>query len=114
MELRIYDKSGNLRAEVCPDDNSTQQKAVMGDNALSVSFTTWEAIPFDIGDYVDYEGERYTLLTVPCPNQASTLEYEYAPRFQGIESELSKALCFLLTDGDMDSDFSLTDGPAAE
>lgn len=113
MELRIYDKSGNLRAEVCPDDNSTQQKAVMGDNALSVSFTTWEAIPFDIGDYVDYEGERYTLLTVPCPNQASTLEYEYAPRFQGIESELSKALCFLLTDGDMDSDFSLTDGPAA-
>ncbi len=113
MELRIYDKSGNPRAEICPDDNSTQQKSVMGDNTLVVSFTTWEAIAFDINDYVDYEGERYTLLSVPCPSQASTLEYEYALRFQGVESELSKALCFLLTDGGMDSDFSLTDGPAA-
>lgn len=113
MELRIYDKSGNPRAEICPDDNSTQQKSVMGDNTLVVSLTTWEAIAFDINDYVDYEGERYTLLSVPCPSQASTLEYEYALRFQGVESELSKALCFLLTDGGMDSDFSLTDGPAA-
>lgn len=113
MELRIYDKSGNLRAEICPDDNSTQQKSVMGDNTLGVSFTTGEPIPFDVNDYVDYEGEHYTLMSVPCPRQASTVEYEYALRFQGIESELSKALCFLLVDGGMDSDFALTDGPAA-
>lgn len=113
MELEIYDKSGNLRASICPDDNSTQQKTVMGENVLNISFTAWEAIPFDAHDYVDFEGERYTLPSVPCPAQASTLEYEYSLQFQGIESELSKALCFLLADGGMDSDFSLTDSPAA-
>ena len=113
MELEIYDKSGNLRATVCPDDNSTQQKTVMGENVLNISFTTWEAVPFDAHDYVDFEGERYTLPSVPCPTQVNTLEYEYSLQFHGIESELSKALCFLLADGGMDSDFSLTDGPAA-
>jgi len=113
MELEIYDKSGNLRAAICPDDNSTQQKTVMGENVLNISFTAWEAIPFDAHDYVDFEGERYTLPSVPCPAQASTLEYEYSLQFQGVESELSKALCFLLADGGMDSDFSLTDSPAA-
>lgn len=85
----------------------------MGENVLNISFTAWEAIPFDAHDYVDFEGERYTLPSVPCPAQASTLEYEYSLQFQGIESELSKALCFLLADGGMDSDFSLTDSPAA-
>ena len=50
---------------------------------------------------------------MPCPTQVNTLEYEYSLQFHGIESELSKALCFLLADGGMDSDFSLTDGPAA-
>lgn len=113
MELRIYDQKGDLRAAISPDDGSTQQKAVMGDNTLGVSFTTGEPIPFDVNDYVDYEGERYTLTSVPCPRQDSTVEYEYTLRFQGIESELSKALCFFLVDGGMDSDFALTDGPAA-
>lgn len=84
----------------------------MGDNTLGVSFTTGEAIPFDVNDYVDFEGERYTLMSVPCPRQASTVEYEYTLRFHGVENELSKALCFLMTDGGMDSDFALTDGPA--
>lgn len=112
MELRIYDQTGGLRAVISPDDSSTQQKAVMGDNTLGVSFTTGEAIPFDVNDYVDFEGERYTLMSVPCPRQASTVEYEYTLRFHGVENELSKALCFLMTDGGMDSDFALTDGPA--
>lgn len=71
MELEIYDKSGNLRATVCPDDNSTQQKTVMGENVLNISFTTWEAVPFDAHDYVDFEGERYTLpsVAVSYPSQ---------------------------------------------
>ena len=112
MELRIYDQTGGLRAVISPDDSSTQQKAVMGDNTLGVSFTTGEAIPLDVNDYVDFEGERYTLMSVPCPRQTSTVEYEYTLRFQGVENELSKALCFLMTDGGMDSDFALTDGPA--
>lgn len=113
MELNIYDQSGTLRVAVCPDDNSKQQKTVMGDNVLNVAFTLPRPVDFDVNDYVDFCGERYTLLSKPLPRQVCTIEYEYSLNFYGVENELGKALCFLQDGESLDSDFSLTDSPAA-
>ena len=35
--LTIYDRNGNKRADIAPDDSSTQQKEVQGENVLSLS-----------------------------------------------------------------------------
>lgn len=113
MELEIYTQSGILRAIVCPDDNSTHQKTVMGENVVNVAFTVSRPVDFDVNDYVDFCGERYTLLSRPHPEQESTIEYKYTLNFYGIENELSKAICFLQDGESLDSDFSLTDSPAA-
>lgn len=113
MELKIYTQSGILRAIVCPDDNSTQQKTVMGENVVNVAFTVSRPVDFDVNDYIDFCGERYTLLSIPHPEQESTIEYKYTLNFYGIENELSKAICFLQDGESLDSDFSLTDSPAA-
>ena len=113
MELKIYTQSGLLRATVCPDDNSTQQKTVMGENVVNVAFTVSRPVDFDVNDYIDFCGERYTLLSKPHPEQESTIEYKYTLDFYGIENELSKAICFLQDGESLDSDFSLTDSPAA-
>ena len=113
MELRIYDQTGGLRAVISPDDSSTQQKAVMGDNTLGVSFTTGEAIPFDVNDYVDFDGERFTLLEDYKPEQNSTVEYVYNCKFYGIESELKKAKVLKLVDNENELSFSY-DATAAE
>ena len=113
MELKIYTQSGVLRATVCPDDNSTQQKTVMGENVVNVAFTVSQPVDFDVNDYIDFCGERYTLLSKPHPEQESTIEYKYTLDFYGIENELSKAICFLQDGESLDSDFSLTDSPAA-
>lgn len=113
MELKIYNQSGILRAIVCPDDNSTQQKTVMGENVVNVAFTVSRPVDFDVNDYIDFCGERYTLLSRPHPEQESTIEYKYTLNFYGIENELSKAICFLQDGESLDSDFSLTDSPAA-
>lgn len=113
MELNIYDQSGTLRVAVCPDDNSKQQKTVMGDNVLNVAFTLPRPVDFDVNDYVDFCGERYTLLQKPLPRQVCTIEYEYSLNFYGVENELGKALCFLQDGESLDSDFSLTDSSAA-
>lgn len=113
MELKIYTQSGILRAIVCPDDNSTQQKTVMGENVVNVAFTVSRPVDFDVNDYIDFCGERYTLLSRPHPEQESTIEYKYTLNFYGIENELSKAICFLQDGESLDSDFSLTDSPAA-
>ena len=113
MELKIYTRSGVLRATVCPDDNSAQQKTVMGENVVNVAFTVSRPVDFDVNDYIDFCGERYTLLSKPHPEQESTIEYKYTLDFYGIENELSKAICFLQDGESLDSDFSLTDSPAA-
>lgn len=113
MELKIYTQSGVLRATVCPDDNSSQQKTVMGENVVNVAFTLSRPVDFDVNDYIDFCGERYTLLSKPHPEQESTIEYKYTLDFYGIENELSKAICFLQDGESLDSDFSLTDSPAA-
>ena len=63
MVLTIYDRAGNPRAELAPNDSSTQAKAIQGDNVLTLSFTLYEQVEFDVDDYVDFEGERYWLTT---------------------------------------------------
>lgn len=111
MELKIYSKSNVLKLTVSPSGASEQRKKLMGDNVLEVGFVHHECVLCDVGDYIDFQGERYTLGAAYRPDQKSTLEYEYNMTFAGIESEMSKALCFLLVDGEMDSDFALTDSP---
>ena len=51
----------NTVAVIDLDDASYRYKAVMGENALTLYFSSAEHIEIPVGSYVDYEGERYTL-----------------------------------------------------
>ena len=66
-----------------------------------------------VNDYVDFEGERFTLLEDYKPEQKSTVEYAYSCKFYGIESELKKAKVLKMVDGDDELSFSY-DATAAE
>lgn len=61
MLITIYDKAGKSKAELSPDDSSTQVKEIQSDNVLSLTFTLPEHIAFDVDDYTDFMGERYRL-----------------------------------------------------
>ena len=113
MELKIHRQDGTLKAAISPDANSTQQCALMGDNVLNLSFTLPDYMALEVNDYVDFRGERYTLLFAYEPVQKSTLEYQYSPKFYGIESILRKTLMLHSTDGQLSPVFSLDDSPAA-
>lgn len=113
MELKIYRQDSTLKATISPDANSTQQCVLMGDNVLNLSFTLPDYIALEVNDYVDFRGERYTLLFAYEPVQKSTLEYQYSPKFYGIESILRKTLMLHSTDGQLSPTFSLDDSPAA-
>ena len=51
----------NTVAVIDLDDASYRYKAVMGENALTLYFSSAEHIEIPVGSYVYYEGERYTL-----------------------------------------------------
>ncbi len=111
MVLTIYDRAGNPRAELSPNDSSTQAKEIQGDNVLTLSFTLYEHVELDVDDYVDFEGERYRLTERYRPKQVSTGEWKYDLKLYGIESLLRNILVIKTVDDENDPVFSLTAPP---
>ena len=113
MKLIINDSSGVQKAIVSPSDNSSHTKEVMRDSILHVSFVLPEYLELDVNDYIEFNGERFTLLEKYRPVMKSTVEYQYDCKFYGIESELKNAVVLKMVDGEMDPKFALTDQAAA-
>lgn len=111
MVLTIYDRADNPRAELAPNDSSTQAKAIQGDNVLTLSFTLYEHIELDVDDYVDFEGERYWLTEQYRPKQISTRQWSYDLKLYGIESLLRNLLVIKTVDNENDPVFTLTAPP---
>ena len=55
MLLTLYDQYGSVKATLSPNDTSTQDKEIQGDNVLSLSFTLYEYVGIDVNDYVDFQ-----------------------------------------------------------
>ena len=64
MELKIYNQQGVFKTAVSPSDSDRHVKEVMNDNILNLSFTLYEYVELGVNDYVDFEGERFTLLEI--------------------------------------------------
>lgn len=111
MVLTIYDRAGNPRAELSPNDSSTQAKEIQGDNVLTLSFTLYEHVELDVDDYVDFEGERYRLTEQYRPKQVSTREWKYDLKLYGIESLIRNILVIKTVDDENDPVFTLTAPP---
>lgn len=113
MVLTIYDKTGNVRANIAANDSSTQQKEVEGDNVLTLSFTYYAHIALDVNWYTDFEGERYWLMEKYAPEEKNEGEWVYNVKLYGIESLIKRFLVLETTDGDAEPVFTLT-APARE
>lgn len=111
MLLTLYGQYGSVKTTLSPDDTSTQNKEVQGDNVLSLSFTLYEFVSIDVNDYVDFEGERYWAVEKYLPNEKSTVEWEYNVKLYGIESLIKRFLVLNNTDGEYEAVFTLTAQP---
>lgn len=111
MVQTIYDKTGYAKAEIAPDDSSTQVKEVQGDNILTLSFTHYANIDLDVNDYTDFEGERYWLMEKYAPKQNNETEWVYDLKLYGIESIIKRFLVLETTDGNAEPVFTLTAPP---
>lgn len=111
MLLTLYDQYGNSKTDLSPDDTSTQDKEIQGDNVMSLSFTLYEYVSIDVNDYVDFEGERYWAIEKYLPQEKSTVEWGYDIHLYGIESLIKRFLVLNATDDDMEPVFMLTARP---
>ena len=111
MLLTLFDSKGQTKAAFEPNDSSTQDKEIQGDNLLKLSFTLYECISVDVNDYLDYDGERYWATEKYTPAQKSTMEWEYSFQMRGIESLISRFLVLNNTGGENEAVFALTARP---
>ena len=111
--IDIYSKDGQLKCRVEPGSGSEQQKALQGDNILSLSFTLYEAILLDVNDYADFCGERYWITERYLPKQHSSVEWVYDVHLSGIESLIKRFLVLQNADNENEPVFALT-APARE
>ncbi len=111
MFLKLFDYSGNVKAQFAPDDSSTQVKEIQGDNLLNLSFTLYNCIQIDVNDYVDFFGERYWAVEQYAPAEKSSVEWSYNFRLYGIESLIKRFLVLNNVDGGNEAVFSLTARP---
>lgn len=111
MVITIYDRVGNPKAEISPNDSSTQVTEIQGDNVLTLSFTHHDHIALDVDDWCDFEGERYWLTEAYRPRQNSTREWVYDIKLYGIGSLIKNILVIKRVDGEDDPVFTLTAPP---
>lgn len=112
MELKIYSQDKKIRMTVSPSDSSTHVHELMGENVVNVSFTWAEYVQLNVNDYIELDGQRYTVRSAYQPTQKSTLEYTYNVKFYGRESETQRVKMLYLTDGNFEPKFSLDGSPA--
>ena len=112
MLLTLYDQYGIVKTTLSPNDTSTQDKEIQGDNVLSLSFTLYEYVSIDVNDYVVFEGEHYWAVEKYLPQEKSTVEWEYNVKLYGIESLIKRFLVLKTVDGDNEAVFTLTAKPS--
>lgn len=111
MLLTLYDQYDNEKATISPNDTSSQDQEIQGDNVLTLSFTLYEYVSIDVNDYVDFEGERYWATEKYLPEEKSTVEWTYDLKLYGIESLIKRFLVLKTADGDNEAVFTLTAKP---
>lgn len=110
MELKIYDKSNNLRLTSSSNSSSSVTEEIGGKCSVSASFTHTEYVPLDVDDYIDVEGVRYKVKSRYRPKQKNTQTYEYSVKFYAPIHDAEDTL-MLFQEGGTTSEFSYDGGP---
>lgn len=110
MELKIYNKSGNLILTASPNTSSSLTEEIGGECSVSASFTHTSFILLDVDTYIELEGVRYKVKSRYRPKQKDTQTYEYSVKFYAPIHDAEDAL-MLFQEGGTTSEFSFDGGP---
>lgn len=110
MELKIYDKTNNLRLTASPNSSSTVTEEIGGECSVSASFTHTAYVPLDVDDYIELEGVHYKVKSRYRPKQKNTQTYEYSVKFYAPIHDAEDTL-MLFQEGGTTSEFSYDGGP---
>jgi hypothetical protein len=106
--IDIY-RGVDIFTTIKPDDSATQQKKVMGENELRITFQDNHYIEFKINDYCNVFDEVYKFQELPSFRKVSKYRYEYTLIMKAEGQDLNRAQFLFLGDDNTlrESEFSL-------
>lgn len=110
MELKIYNKSGNLILTASPNSSSSLSEEIGGECSVSVSFTHTQFVMLDVDCYIEIEGVRYKIKSGYRPKQRNTQTYEYNVKFYAPIHDAEDTL-MLFMEGGTTSEFTFDGSP---
>jgi hypothetical protein len=89
MRIAIQ-RNGATICTVRPQSGRLQQQ-LLGVNIITFNLTIVEPFEFSIGDYLTFEGEKFTMNILPTVKKYSRYRYEYALTFEAPQYQLRNA-----------------------
>lgn len=111
MELKIYNRSGELKLTVSTSSSTTWNQELMKEYSVSASFTHPSYVMLDVEDYVLLEGVKFSIKKEYKPRQKDTQTYSYSVKFYAPIHDAEQVKYLHLTDGAYNPQFSLDGGP---
>lgn len=116
--VSIKDISGNILQPVLLTENCEHIEELMQSDYVTFSWESDQPDTLPVGAYIEYKGEKYSLLEPYSPIQNDELKFTYQPQFQSVIMSWVKIPFFMYNysaDNEITSrepDWELTDNPA--
>ena len=115
--IHIKDISGNIILSVSISQECEHVEELMKSDYIQLSWSSDNSDTIPAGSYIEYKGEKYSLLEPYSPKQKDEAEFTYQPQFQSKIMIWGKTPFFMYTYVDdvitnREPDWSLTDNPA--
>ena len=115
--IDIKDISGNILYSVLPTQENERVEELMKQDYVELSWYSDQKELIPAGAYIEYGGEKFSLLEPYSPLQNDELKFTYSPQFQSRIMGWGKILFFMYSydaSGNItgrETDWSLTDNP---
>lgn len=115
--IHIKDISGNIILSVSISQECEHVEELMKSDYIQLSWSSDNSDTIPAGSYIEYKGEKYSLLEPYSPKRKDEAEFIYQPQFQSKIMIWGKTPFFMYTYTDdvitnREPDWSLTDNPA--
>lgn len=115
--IHIKDISGNIILSVSISQECEHVEELMKSDYIQLSWSSDNSDTIPAGSYIEYKGEKYSLLEPYSPKRKDEAEFIYQPQFQSKIMIWGKVPFFMYTYADdvitnREPDWSLTDNPA--
>lgn len=115
--MDIKDIQGNIILSVSISQECEHVEELMKSGYIQLSWNSNSKDVLPAGSYIEYKGEKYSLLEPYSPTQEDEVEFTYQPQFQSKIMIWGKTPFFMYTYADntitnREPDWNLTDNPA--